>query len=168
MMNRFSLSRPTQLLIAANIVFGLIITAELLLPAQAGTANAATADSAAAALPEFGDTRIAAPPMAQLVDMMERPLFLPDRRMPEPEVETAPPPPPTPLRLKLEGIAIAGGSRVAVLRNLNGNGLVQLTEGELHEGWTLDELSSNSATFSRNGAQSTELLLDPAGNGHRR
>ena len=83
-------------------------------------------------------------------------------------MEQAPPPPPTPLRLQLEGIAIAGGSRVAVLRNTNGNGLVQLREGESQDGWTLDELSSSSARFSRNGAQSTELLLDPAGNGRRR
>ena len=167
-MKRFSLSRPTQLLVAANLLLGLVVVAELLLPAQPGTANAATAGEAAATLPDFGDTTIAAPPMSQLVDMLERPLFFVDRRMPQPAVETAPPPPPTPLRLKLEGIAIAGGARVAVLRNLNSNGLVQLAEGDSHEGWTLDALSSTNATFSRNGEQSTELLLDPAGNGQRR
>jgi hypothetical protein len=168
MKTRIALSRPTKLLIAANTVLALIVAAELLLPAQPGTANAATAGDTVAALPEFGDTTVAAPPISQLVDMMERPLFYIDRRLPEPEVETAPPPPPTPLRLKLEGIAIAGGSRVAVLRNLNGNGLVQLAEGDSHEGWTLDSLSSTNATFSRDGGQSTELLLDPAGNGQRR
>lgn len=167
-MKSHSLARPTQLLIAANLVLALVVAAELLLPARTGTANAAAAGDGNVTLPEFGDTRIAAPPLGQFVDMMERPLFLPDRRMPEPEVEKAAPPPVTPLRLKLEGIAIAGGSRVAVLRNLNGNGLVQLTEGESHEGWTLDELSSTMARFSRNGLQSTELPLDPAGKGQRR
>ena len=168
-MNRgFTLNRPTRLLIAANVVLALIVSAELLLPAQPGTANAATAGDGNATLPDFGDTSIAAPPISQFVDMMERPLFYMDRRLPEPEVETAPPPPPTPLRLKLEGIAIAGGSRVAVLRNLNSNGLVQLAEGEVHEGWTLDELTSTSAKFSRGGEQATELPLDPAGNGRAR
>mgnify|MGYP001821660997 FL=1 len=165
---RFDLSRPTQLLIAANAVLALIIAAEILLPAQPALAHAASAGEGNGALPDFGDTTIAAPPVSQLVDMMDRPLFFIARRMPEPEVEQAPPPPPTPLRLQLEGIAIAGGSRVAVLRNTNGNGLVQLREGESQDGWTLDELSSSSARFSRNGAQSTELLLDPAGNGRRR
>jgi hypothetical protein len=165
---RIAVSRPTRLLLAANLVLALIVAAQLLLPARPGTANAAAASDAAATLPEFGDSTIAAPPLSQLVDMMERPLFYIDRRMPEPEVEQAPPPPPTPLRLKLEGIAIAGGSRVAVLRNMNGNGLVQLAEGETHEGWTLDRISSNSAKFSRNGEQSTELPLDPVGNGGRR
>lgn len=87
--------------------------------------------------------------------------------MPEPEVEKAPPPPPTPLRLKLEGIALSGGSRVAVLRNLNGNGLLQLAEGDSHEGWTLDALTSTSAQFSRNGEQTRELPLDPGSNTRR-
>jgi hypothetical protein len=168
MKNNLNLSRPTKLLIAGNTVLALIVSAELLLPAQPGTANAAVSNAGDTALPEFGNAVNAAPPVSQFADMMERPLFFPDRRMPKPKVETAPPPPPAPLRLKLEGVAIAGGSRIAVLRNLNGNGLLQLAEGDSHDGWTLDELSSSSARFSRNGDQSTELLLDPAGNGRRR
>ena len=167
MMKGIPLSRPTRLLLAANAVLAIVVAAQLLLPSLPGSANAAAASDAAATLPEFADTTIAAPPINQFVDMMERPLFYIARRMPEPEVEQAPPPPPVPLRLKLEGIAIAGGSRVAVLRNLNGNGLVQLAEGEAHEGWTLDEINSNSARFSRNGEQSTELPLEPVGNGGR-
>ena len=151
MIKGIALSRPTRLLLAANVALALVVAGQLLLPARPGTANAAAASDSGATLPEFGDTTIAAPPIGQLVDMMERPLFYMERRMPEPEVEQAPATPPTPLRLKLEGIAIAGGARVAVLRNLDGNGLVQLAEGAAHEGWTLDEISSNSAMFSRNG-----------------
>ena len=162
-----AISRPTRVLIAANVALALIVAAELMLPAQPGNANAAPANDGKVALPEFGETTIAAPPFSQLVDMMERPLFYADRRTPEPAPEEAPPPP-TPLKLKLEGIAIAGGSRVAVLRNLNGNGLVQLVEGESHQGWTLDSLSAVGATFSRNGEQRTELPLEPAGKGNRR
>lgn len=163
MIKGLSLGRPTQLLIAANLLMGLVVSAQLLLPAQPGAANAATTDGDQAALPEFGDTGVAAPPMAQLVDMMERPLFFPDRRLPEPEVEEAPPPPMTPLRLKLEGVAIAGGSRVAVLLNLNGKSLMQLKEGESHDGWTLDSVTSTSARFSRSDGQTAELSLDPRG-----
>jgi hypothetical protein len=168
MMKRLSLSRPTQLLVTANIALVLFITAELLLPAQPRTANAAAAGDAAATLPEFSNTALATAPMTRLVDMKERPLFFPDRRMPQPKVEQSQSIPDRPLSLKLEGIAIAGGSRVAVLRNLNGNVLLQLTEGESHEGWTLDALTSTSATFSRDGEQGTELLLDPFSSGHRR
>lgn len=159
-MGKLQFTRPTQILIAANLAVAAIVSAEILLPVQPATAHAATASGAAATLPDFGDTGIDAPSLSQLVDLLERPLFYPDRRMPEPEVQKAASPPPMPLRLKLEGIAIAGGARVAVLRTLNGQGLMQLTEGESHDGWTLESLSSNSATFSR-GAQTSELLLDP-------
>lgn len=158
-MGKLQFTRPTQILIAANLAVAAIVSAEIMLPVQPATAHAA-ASGAAATLPDFGDTGIDAPSLSQLVDLLERPLFYPDRRMPEPEVQKAAAPPPMPLRLKLEGIAIAGGARVAVLRSLNGQGLVQLTEGESHDGWTLESLSSNSVTFSR-GAQTSELLLDP-------
>jgi hypothetical protein len=168
MKTRFNLGRPTRWLVTANAILALTVSVELLSPAQPGTANAATAGEVEAAVPEFGSATIAAPPFGQLVDMTERPLFFADRRIPQPEVKKAAPPPPKPLRLKLEGIALAGGARVAVLRNLNGNGLLQLAEGESHDGWTLDSLSSTNATFSRDGTQRTELLLDPAGNGQRR
>jgi hypothetical protein len=159
-MGKLRFTRPTQLLIATNLVVAAIVAAEILLPVQPATAHAAATSSSAATLPDFGDTGIDAPSLSQLVDLLERPLFYPDRRMPEPEEQKAAAPPPMPLRLKLEGIAIAGGARVAVLRNLSGNGLMQLTEGDSHDGWTLDTLSSNSAIFSR-GGQTSELLLDP-------
>lgn len=160
-MFRTQISRPTQILIAANVVFALVVTGELLLPAEPKAAQVETNNDSSNTLPDFGNTSIDAPSLSQLVDLLERPLFFAGRRMPKPEVQTAAPPPPTPLRLKLEGIAIAGGARVAVLRNLNGAGLLQLAEGETHDGWTLDALTSTSASFSR-GAQTNELLLDPS------
>ena len=85
--------------------------------------------------------------------------------MPAPPAdETAPP---TPLRLKLEGVALSGGARVAVLRNLSNSQLVQLEEGGTHEGWTLDSLTSTSASFSR-GEQFAELPLEPSTDNRRR
>ena len=166
-MNGIELSRSTRLLIAANVVLALVVAGELL-PTHRGTADAASSKVGTATLPDFGDTAIDAPAFGQLVDMMDRPIFFPDRRMPSPKVEQPPAPPPAPLRLKLEGIAIADGSRVAVLRSLEGDGLLQLGEGQAHKGWTLDQISSTAATFSRNGQQTTELPLDPAGASHRR
>jgi len=52
---------------------------------------------------------------------------------------------------------------VAVLLNMNGKSLMQLKEGESHEGWTLDSVSSTSARFSRSDGQTAELSLDPRG-----
>ena len=161
------LSRPTQILLAAVIVLGLLLVTQLLYPAVPGIREAGAQDDNEASLPEFGSDALTPPALADLGDMLHRPLFFDDRRMPEPPKDETPPPPPKPLMLKLQGVALAGGERVAVLRNTSNNLLLQLAEGETHEGWTLDEVTSSSARFSR-GAQMTELPLDPAAGGRRR
>ena len=160
------ISRPTLALIGANLLVALIVAAQLLYPSRAVSAIDTPPNDGSAALPDFGDTTLNQPRFADLVDMVDRPLFFVARRMPEPPAEK-PVAPPTPLRLKLEGVAIAGGSRVAVLRNLNGGHLLQLAEGDKHEGWTLESVSSTAASFKR-GEQVTELPLDPAAGGRRR
>ena len=118
-------------------------------------------DAQEASIPEIGDSLYIPPQLDELDEMFERPLFFSDRRMPEPpapvEVAAAPP---APLRLKLEGVAITTESRVAVLRNLENNQLVQLEEGMNHDTWKLDSVTANGAKFSR-GAQTSELMLDP-------
>jgi len=160
----YRISRSTQALVAANMVVALLVTLQLLYPATASVVSDAPPDSNAAALPDFGDTGLNPPVMGQFVDMVERPLFYIERRLPKPPAAQAAAP--APLRLKLEGVAIANGSRVAVLRNPNGNRLMQLEEGGTHDGWTLESVDSTSARFKR-GEQVTELLLDPASGGRR-
>jgi hypothetical protein len=166
-MNSLSrISRPTLVLACANLLVALVVVMQLLYPANAGSAVDFVPTDSDATLPDFGDTTVSQPRMADLAEMLDRPLFFITRRMPEPPA-AQPAAPPTPLKLKLEGIAIAAGSRVAVLRNLNGNGLLQLAEGDTHDGWTLEAIGSTSASFKR-GGQVNELLLDPAAAGRRR
>lgn len=159
-MRRRFLNRSTQALIAANLVVALVLALQLVYPAAPSAAAAATLADDDASLPEFGSTALTPPALAALADMLERPLFYDDRRMPQPPEVKAAPPPPKPLMLSLQGVALAGGSRVAVLRNTSNKLLLQLAEGDMHDGWTLDELTSTSARFSR-GPQTAELVLDP-------
>ncbi|MDH3904729.1 MAG: hypothetical protein OEV16_03690 [Gammaproteobacteria bacterium] len=165
-MRKYRISRPTQALVAANVTVALLVALQVLYPATASVEVDTPPESKAAVLPDFGDTNLNPPAMSHFVDMLDRPVFYIERRLPEPPAAQSAPPP-SPLRLKLEGIAIAGGSRVAVLRNLNGNGLLQLAEGDTHDGWTLESVSSTAASFKR-GEQVTELPLDPAAGGLRR
>jgi hypothetical protein len=159
------ISRPTLALACANLFVALVIALQLLYPAKAGSVMTAAVADSNNVLPDFGDTSSSQPRMADLPGMLDRPLFFVARRMPEAPAEK-PAAPPTPLQLKLEGIAIAAGSRVAVLRSLNGNRLLQLAEGDTHEGWTLESVGSTSASFKR-GEQVTDLALDPAAGGGR-
>lgn len=162
-----SYGRATQALLAASAILALVVTLQLLFPAGPSVTEPQAMSEDEAMLPEFGNAALTPPALADLRDMMERPLFYNDRRMPEPPKDEAPPPPPKPLQLKLQGIALSSGSRVAVLRNLSNNLLVQLAEGDTHDGWTLESVNANSARFTR-GAQTTELPLDPDGNSSRR
>ncbi len=156
----------TKLLLGVNGLLAFIIALQLAYPAGPGTLDAGAETDTASLLPDFGAADFSPPPLANLTAMLDRPLFYANRRMPTPPPDE-PAPPPTPLRLKLEGVALSEGVRVAVLRNLANNQLVQLEEGGTHEGWTLDALTSTSASFSRD-EQRTELPLDPETNGRRR
>lgn len=159
--------RTTQALIAGIAVLALTIALQLLYPAAPSVADTGSLPDDESSLPEFGSEPLTPPALADLGEMLERPLFFEDRRMPEPPKDEAPPPPPKPLMLKLQGVALAGGSRVAVLRNTSNNLLLQLVEGETHDGWILEEVTTTSARFTR-GAQVTELILEPENTSPRR
>ncbi len=155
------INRPTQVLSAAAAVLTIAVVLELLYPARPADADVASSETGTAVVPDFGDTDFTAPRFEDLGEMLDRPLFFSNRRLPEsPKIEAAPVAPPTPLRLKLEGVAITSESRVAVLRDLSNNQLLQLAEGMMHESWTLDSVTADGASFSRD-QQVSELALDP-------
>jgi hypothetical protein len=109
-----------------------------------------------------------APDVSVFAEVLERPLFFQDRKLPpEPTPEPVATTPRLPLRLTLEGVAITSDSRVAVFRNTSNNQLLQLAEGMSHDGWLLESVSSAAVTFKR-GAEVSELALDPnSRNGQR-
>lgn len=115
-------------------------------------------------VPAFNGSTHSPPLIGELPNMFERPLFYADRRMPvTASIEMTPP---KPLALQLEGVAITPGQRVAVLRD-NNNRMLQLEEGNSHEGWTLDSVSATLATFRR-GSDVTQLPLDSSSSVRRR
>ena len=155
------LNRLTQALLATSLLLMLTIALQLSFPAAPSVDDSVS-------LPDFGSAALSPPMLADLNEMLDRPLFFSSRRMPEPpKEETPPPPPPKPIRLKLIGVALADGSRVALLRNLVNNQLVHLAEGETHDGWSLDTVGAQSASFSR-GPQVAELPLELEGQAPRR
>ena len=164
MIRTAALTRSTLTLLVAGFALAVIVVFEWLSPAQLEDFDAPAIDAQSAAVPELSGSSYMPPKLDELNEMLERPLFYNDRRMPEPPSPVAVEAP-TPLRLKLEGVAITTESRVAVLRNLENNQLVQLAEGMKHESWTLDSVTADGASFSR-GQQVSTLALDP-GSGRR-
>ena len=157
--------------VALLLLCGLLMLTILVQVTLMGPANTATAAESAEAsfeLPESVATPFDPRPLDDYSEILERPLMFADRRMPaEPEVTAEPAQPRSPLRLKLEGVAISADSRVALLRNTADNQLLQLAEGTAHDSWTLEALSTSSATFRR-GEDITEIVLEVKARDQRR
>ena len=98
------------------------------------------------------------PPIEHFAAVLDRPLFFQDRKLP-PAVVAKPAPPPKPLRLELVGVALVGDTRIALLRSLIDKRLLNLPEGDSHEGWKLESVVPDSVTFSR-GGDSSRLYLE--------
>jgi hypothetical protein len=98
-------------------------------------------------------------PMNSYTNILERPLFYEDRRLPKIkeviEEETH-----EPLQLQLAGVAGSGESRIAMLRDTRNNAVIQMLEGMVHRGWTLDKVESSRAVFVY-GPNKEELMLEP-------
>ena len=149
----------TRLLLAASLALSLVIAAEL---AGSGVRQVAAADADAGAGPARLDAtpqpRYVHPDFSEFAEILARPIFFASRELPAPPQPVAAAPR-TPLRLKLEGVAITASRRVAVLRDLGNNTMVQLSVGMTHGGWQLEELDSTTATFRRD-TDRTVLSLD--------
>jgi len=149
-------NRLTGQLLAGCGVLVLVLGVEMAFPAHSTSgAGATTGEPALPALPQ--NQRYVPVPMTAYPAALESPIFFQTRRMPQ--VPVAPAAPPKPLRLRLEGVAVSMDSRIAVLRNLADNQLLQLAPGSRHDGWQLTSVASDSATFDRDG-QSTVLVLE--------
>lgn len=99
-----------------------------------------------------------------LVDIAARPLFLPDRRPPEPEVveEPEPEPEPDPLaNVVLLGIYGSGGSAGVILGKLGqGAEVSRLRIGEEWQGWRLLSISATAATLVAADGETQSLELE--------
>ena len=156
----------TRLLFVLSIVLTFIIIAEWLLPIRMEIDLVANTNVLDVELPTLASSTYVPAQRDDFAVILERPLFFDDRKLP-PKSTAEPAARPSPLRLKLEGVAIVAATKVAVLRNLEDNQLLQLTEGMSHNGWNLVFVTPDSAAFER-GGQVSELSLEPASSGGRR
>lgn len=162
-----SLNRSMLALLVTCAALAIIVVFELLFPAQIDHGAPPVVDRAGTEVPAFSESVYVPPRRDDLAEMLDRPLFFKDRKLPPaPAAAATNAVPATPLRLKLEGVAITADSRIAVLRDLSNNQLLQMAEGMLHDGWTLDAVTATGANFKR-GADVAELTLE-ADTGNRR
>lgn len=149
------------LLLACTLLAGIIALEWPDLSRQAGggirSGEIAPATGAGA---QVARTEFTAPDIKTFDEILERPLFREGRTPPPPPAveATAVPTRVQQPRLLLEGVAISPEVRVAVVRDLRSNSLLQLEEGMEHQGWRVEQVTRSGATL-KNGEQIHELLL---------
>ncbi|WP_369158297.1 hypothetical protein [Candidatus Thiodiazotropha sp. LNASS1] len=86
-------------------------------------------------------------------EITERPLFVEGRLPPvKPEQKTnVPRIPRKPLRLKLEGVAMMPENKVAIIRDLDTNELLRVSQGMNKNDWKVESVDSKSAIITRKG-----------------
>ncbi|MCU7932600.1 MAG: hypothetical protein KZQ90_17515 [Candidatus Thiodiazotropha sp. (ex Codakia rugifera)] len=89
--------------------------------------------------------------ISSYAEITERPLFVEGRLPPaEPEPKKAAARAPSkPLRLKLEGVAITPNNKVAIIRDLDSNQLLRVSQGMNKHDWKVESVDSSSATIVR-------------------
>ena len=147
--------------VLAMMCLGLLAIATIQLAFSARPAAIAIDGGVAAALAETEAPPAYVPAtFDSFTSILQRPLLYANRKLPAPPpVVAAAEIPKEPLRLTLEGVALSGGSRVALLRDQSNNSLIHIAEGMAHNGWTLQRIESDKAVFSRD-SEISELNLE--------
>ncbi len=160
--------RLRKILALLSAVFVVVLAVELLWdyrlandtePEVAGT------DSGSLSM---GAEPVPPPELTDYDEIINRPLFSAERRPYEPEqVKAASREPPRQDRqtldvFSLSGVAIAGDTRLALIRSARDPKLQRLVEGEALNGWRLTEIHADSITFYKDTQTCTLDLMKTA------
>jgi general secretion pathway protein N len=113
-----------------------------------------------AALPAQAQTSDQLPPIESFSETVERPLFLPDRRPPAIEetqeeaqdVESG--------LFTLVGIIVSPTQRIALVKVRGSQTVLQLSEGQQANGWTVLQIRPEEVIFESNDKTETIELID--------
>ncbi len=135
-------------------------------PQQDGDDTKTSAPGASATQAQKNPLDVLAPleDKGQYAVIMERPLFLPDRRPPEEEPEEADPQTPEPdvnlSRIDLNAVLITPKETLAWVRDPAEKELVELHPGDELHGWTVKEIQGDRLVLERQGETDTLILRD--------
>jgi general secretion pathway protein N len=138
---------------------GLAIAAEIKTPAKTPAAppRAASADK----LPELPPMDFSLPPLTHYHEIVERPLFMPDRKPQQPDEQQAPTAAVTvnPPQARLIGTVITPAKRQALIQDLTAGKVVRVEQGMPVQDWQVKEILPDRLVLARAGGQPQELML---------
>lgn len=123
---------------------------------------------AAAAQGQQEDIAFSPPPISAYAELIERPLFSRSRKAyaaprPAPVAVAAPAPraeAPRNSNFQLSGVIFDGEDFIALIRTNAGADLMEVRQGEIVEGWTVDAIGAEEIRLRRNGGEDVVSLRD--------
>ena len=145
-------------LIPATVALGFRIDryAAPLPPERDEPSDSAAGARGATAMPQ--PVQYTPPPFVQFREVRERPLFNQSRRPREVEVAAPAPVVKRTLEASLQGVLFSATGKVALLAARGSSDVVRVAEHETFQGWRLDRITPDSATFTR-GEETVTLRL---------
>jgi hypothetical protein len=126
------------------------------------TAVEAPAQAGAAEVPELPDLNFSLPPLEQYGEIIERPLFMPDRK-PQKQEEQAQVEATGPVnspQARLLGTIITPQKRQALIEDILAGKILHLEQGMPIQDWQVQEIQPDRVVLARQGqSQPQELLL---------
>lgn len=125
-------------------------------------------DEGLASLPNAADLLTPPAPKEEYVSLIERPLFLPDRRLPEQQSDEELGEEPEPVDdsglrgLDFNAVMITNGVRVAWIRSPSSPNLLRLYEGDEFNGWVVTEIQDDRLLLSAQNVEKQFILRDYA------
>jgi general secretion pathway protein N len=151
--------RLIGILLLASAGLGLAIAAEIKTPDKTPAAppRAVPADK----LPELPPMDFSLPPLTHYHEIVERPLFMPDRKPQQPEQQQAPAAVVTvnPPQARLIGTVITPAKRQALIQDLTAGKIVRVEQGMPVQDWQVKEILPDRLVLARAGGEPQELML---------
>jgi len=143
-----------------SVLRRLVAAAFVLLPAAAASAQQpAAADKAPAAAAAGAAGDLSGVPLEHFRAIVERPLFSPTRRPPP---SAAAEPDAGPRQFQLKGVVVSAREQRALVVSQSTGKSYQVKTGDVVEGWRVERITAQSATFTKDGVETLVRLVPAA------
>jgi hypothetical protein len=146
--------------ILAPLWVGLGLAVELAAAQDVEEDPASSQEAVSEDVPELPGMHFSLPPLEHYREIVERPLFMPDRKpqKPEEQAEVTAPGPVNPLQVRLLGTIITPQKREALIEDTVAGRVLHLAPGMPIQDWQVKEIKPDRVVLVRQG-QPQELLL---------
>lgn len=158
-----STRRPSPLLLLLCLVLAGLVAAQLLLPEKNLPTGSTTANAAASPVTANLRPGFSMRPLDAFSEVIERPLFRPDRRPAPVVVDAAKADGTSRQGYALLGVVIDDDMRMALLRPKGAKRTLRILEGQQIDGWTVEDVRPDRVVMRRGGVSEEVRLRDLPG-----